>query len=101
MKQIFDSIYLNKRGHPEDDSHWAYYRVGSWGKDGDDIEVCLVQWPTFTDIDVVGDEFKAIVVNPSDTGYNSAYPNLCELLKNKWHIDHSDEDLIGFIVREI
>lgn len=68
---------------------------------GDDIQIRLVEWPTLTDIDVVGDEFKAIVVNPSDTGYNSAYPNLCDLLKKRWNIEHRDEDLIGFRAREI
>jgi hypothetical protein len=101
MKQILDSIYLNKRGHPQDDGHWVYYRVTSLGEEGDNIEVCLVQWPTLRDIDVLGDEFKAIVVNPNDTRYNSAYPNLHELLKNEWNIHHFSADLIGVIVHEV
>ena len=53
------------------------------GKDGDNIEVCLVRWPGFEDIDIVGDEDKAIVVNPGDTGYASAFPNVCELLNEE------------------
>jgi hypothetical protein len=102
LKQILDSIYLNKRGDPANTSAWAYYRIRSLGgKEGDDIEICMVRWPTFDDLDVIGDEFKAIVVNPSDTGYTSAFPNLCEVLKNKWNIDHKIDDLIGFIPRQI
>jgi hypothetical protein len=53
------------------------------------------------DLDVVGDEKKAVVVNPGDTGFASAYPNLCSLLANKWKIEHSDDDLIGIRVREM
>lgn len=96
MTRLFDSIYLNKRGHEQNTSHWAYYRVTSLGGGvGDHIQVCLVQWPSFSDIDVVGDVTKAAVVNPSDTGYNSAFPNLLELLSKKWNIDHEKSILIG------
>ncbi len=100
MKTIIDSIYLNKRGQPRNSQHWAYYRVASLGNDRDNIEVCLIEWPSFKDIDVLGDEFKAIVVNASDTGYESAHPNLCDVLKNKWNIDHETSELLGVIQRE-
>jgi hypothetical protein len=100
MQQVMDSIYLNKRGHEQNTSHWAYYRVTSLGGGlGDHIQVCLVQWPSFSDIDVVGDAKKATVVNPSDTGYNSAFPNLLELLSKKWNIDHEQSTLIGLRAR--
>jgi hypothetical protein len=59
----------------------------------------LLKWPTFEDLDMVGNEQSAVVVNPGDTGFASAYPNLCALLRNKWNIKHSDEDLIGIRVR--
>jgi hypothetical protein len=100
MKTV-DAIYLNKRGNPQDTSAWAYYRITSQGKDGDHIEVCLLRWPTFEDLDVVGDEQKSVVINPSDTGFASAYPNMCTLLQNKWNIRHSDEDLIGIRARDV
>ena len=81
---------------------WAYYRITSiGGKDGDNIEVCLVRWPGFEDIDIVGDEDKAIVVNPGDTGYASAFPNVCELLMKKWKIDHEQSVLIGIRARNL
>jgi hypothetical protein len=100
MTRVLDSIYLNKRDHPQDSSHWAYYRVTSLGGDvGDHIEVCLLKWPSLTDIDVIGDEIKASVVNPADTGFNSAFPNLCDLLKRKWNIEHEQSILIGARVR--
>jgi hypothetical protein len=98
--EMVDAIYLNKRGDPQDTSKWAYYRITSEGKDGDHIEVCLVSWPSLEDLDVVGDEQKAAVINPNDTGFASAYPNICNLLRNKWNIEHRDEDLIGLRVRE-
>ena len=95
-----DSIYLNRRGHDQNTRHWAYYRVTSLGGDvGDHIQVCLLAWPGLTDIDVVGEETKAPVVNPSDTGFTSAYPNLCSLLQNKWNIDHNQSVLIGMRAR--
>ena len=68
---------------------------------GDHIEVCTLEWPTFKDLDFVGDLQKAVVTNPSDTGYASAYPNLLTLLKKKWNIEHKDDDLIGIRVREV
>jgi hypothetical protein len=68
---------------------------------GDHIEVCLLTWPDLEDIDVVGNEQKARVINPGDTGFNSAYPNTCDLLKNKWKIDHARSILIGFRPRDI
>jgi hypothetical protein len=98
---VVDAIYLNKRGSPSDTSQWAYYRVTSQGSQGDHIEVCLLNWPSFEDLDLVGDEQKAVVVNPGDTGFASAYPNMCTLLRNKWNVDHCDDDLIGIRVREI
>lgn len=98
---VLDSIYLNKRGHETETAHWAYYRVTSLGgNEGDHIQVCLLTWPLLSDIDVVGEEDKAPVVNPSDTAFNSAYPNLCGLLANKWNIDHEQSILIGMRVRE-
>jgi hypothetical protein len=101
MAKILDSIYLNKRGHHHDDGRWIYYRVTSSGHESDSIEVCLVEWPTFRDINVAGDEFKAIVVNPADSRHNSASPNLHDLLKSKWNIHHFSADLVGVIVREV
>jgi hypothetical protein len=95
MPVVIDSIFLNKRGDLSDTSKWAYYRVTSHGKVGDNVEVCLLKWPTFEDLDVVGDHLKAVVVNPGDTGFTCAFPNLCSLLKNKWNIDHDIDDLIG------
>jgi hypothetical protein len=101
MKTV-DAIYLNKRGNPHDTSDWAYYRITSQGKDGDHIEVCLLRWPTFEDLDVVGDERKAPVVNPLDTGFSSAYPNMCKVLLHKWNIAHNaEEDLIGIRERNV
>jgi hypothetical protein len=99
--QVIDSIYLNKRGDYQNTSSWAYYRVTSFGNMDDHIEACLVEWPTFKDLDVVGEEKFAVVVNPGDTGYVSAHPNLCELLKKKWNIVHDIDDLIGLRVREV
>jgi hypothetical protein len=97
---VLDSIYLNKRGHELDTRHWAYYRVTSLGgNDGDHIQVCLLTWPLLSDIDVVGEEDKAPVINPADTGFRSAYPNLCGLLGQKWNIDHEQSTLIGMRVR--
>jgi hypothetical protein len=97
---VLDSIYLNKRGHEQDTQHWAYYRVTSLGGQlGDHIQVCLLAWPLLSDIDVVGEEDKALVVNPADTGFIYAYPNLCKLLKKKWNIDHEQSILIGMRVR--
>lgn len=103
MTKILDSIYLNKRGHPNDNGHWIYYRVTSSGSEGDNItmEVCLVEWPTFRDIGVPGDEFKAIVVNPADSRSKSTNPNLHDLLKSKWNIHHFSAELVGVIVREV
>lgn len=98
MEPPVDAIYLNKRGSQSDED-WVYYRVTSQGKEGDHIEVCLVSWPSFADIDRVGDEQRAVVVNPGDTGFTCAYPNICALLKNKWNVDHCDDDLIGIRVR--
>jgi hypothetical protein len=96
-----DSIYLNKRGHEFETWLWAYYRVTSLGgREGDHIEICLVEWPTFKDIDMVGDEKKASVINPGDTGFTSAYPNLCDLLQRKWNVDHELSVLIGIRPRE-
>jgi hypothetical protein len=98
--QIVDSIYLNKRGDPLDTSKWVYYRITSQGKDGDHIEICTLTWPELADLDVIGDEQKAVVVNPNDTGFRWAYPNMCTLLLNKWNIDHNEiDDLIGSRVR--
>jgi hypothetical protein len=93
---VLDSIYLNKRGHDQDTRHWVYYRVTSLGgKFSDHIQVCLLAWPLFSDIDVVGEEDKAPVVNPADTGFIYAYPNLCNLLTKKWNVDHEQSILIG------
>ena len=97
-QQMVDAIYLNKRGHPQLTSEWAYYRISSLGRIGDPIELCLVSWPDFRDIDDVVSPDKAVVVNPFDTGYTSAHPNLLAVLKAKWNIEHRDEDLIGLRV---
>jgi hypothetical protein len=75
--QEVDSIYLNKRGNEQNTQHWAYYRVTSLGGGyGDHIQVCMLKWHSLSDIDIVGDEDKALVVNPADTGFGSAFPNL-------------------------
>jgi hypothetical protein len=98
---IVDAIYLNKMGSYNITSNWVYYRITSHGKEGDHIEICLLKWPTFEDIDVISDVQKSAVVNPGDTGFASAYPNICTLLKKKWNVDHSDDDLIGLRFHEI
>ncbi len=99
---VADHIYLNTRDNSFSTWIWAYYRITSQGgKEGDNIEVCLLKWPTLEDINIVGDEEKAIVVNPADTGYNSAHLNVCQLLKKKWDIDHEKSIFIGFRSREI
>lgn len=99
--EVLDSIYLNKRGHEQNTQHWAYYRVTSLGGGlGDHIQVCMLEWHSLSDIDIVGDEDKASVLNPADTGFNSAYPNLCNLLNKKWSINHEQSILIGMRVRE-
>lgn len=98
---VLDSIYLHKRNESST-ATWTYYRVTSiGGSEGDHIQICLVKWPSFEDIDVIGDEKKAVVVNPYDTGFASAYPNLCALLQNKWNIDHERSQLIGIREREV
>ena len=99
---VLDTIYLNKRQNESDTREWAYYRVTSiGGQEGDDIQVCLLKWPKFEDIDVVGEEKKAVVVNSADTGFVSAYPNLCQLLSRKWNIDHEQSVLIGLRERKV
>jgi hypothetical protein len=98
---VTDTIYFNTRGNEFSTWVWAYYRITSKGQTGDNIEVCLLKWPSFEDINIIGDEHKAVVVNPADTGYNSAYPNVCELLKNKWGIDHEKSILIGLRPRDV
>jgi hypothetical protein len=100
MAYVSDSIYLNKRGNETFTGVWVYYRLTSLGKLGDSIEVALLTWPDFKDIDVVGDIDKAVVVNPGDTGYVSAYPNFTTLLQKKWNIDHEKSVVIGIRVRE-
>lgn len=99
--QVVDSVYLNKRGNRSDTSAWAYYRITSQGALGDHIEVCMLEWPSLKDLDFVGDVQRAVVVNPGDTGYARAYPNLLTLLQNKWNIEHNDDDIIGIRVREV
>jgi hypothetical protein len=95
---VLDSIYLNHPGGNQ--NHWVYYRLTSLGgKEGDHIEICLVSWPDFKDIDVVGDEKKASVINPGDTGFTSAYPNFTNLLLRKWGVNHEESILIGMRVR--
>ncbi len=98
---VTDTIYLNKRGNESNTSSWAYYRITSRGNEGDPIELSLLTWPEFEDMDVVGDLDKAIVVNPSDTGYRSAYPNFTDLLQRKWNINHEQSILIGFRARHV
>jgi hypothetical protein len=98
---LVDQIYLNKRGNRSFTNVWAYYRITSFGEEGDHIELCLVKWPTFEDIDEVAAADKAVVVNPGDTGFASAYPNILTVLKSKWNIDHSDDDLIGLRFRDV
>lgn len=98
-KMRFDTIFLNKRG---DDltNNWAYYRLTSIrGRDNDPIEACLVSWPTFRDIDSLGDESTASVWTPGITGLRVAHVTMKEFLKNKWDIDHSDSTVIGLIIR--
>jgi hypothetical protein len=89
-----DQIYLNKRGSMTAEQ-WAYYRITSEGGLGDPIELCLVKWPTFEDIDTVISPDSAVVINPGQTGYASAYDTFLKVLKSKWNIDHSDDGLIG------
>jgi len=91
-----DSIYLNKRGS-QNTGNWAYYRFTSLGKQGDMISVCQVEWPSFKDIDEIGDTDKAVVSTPGLTGMAHAYPTMISLLKDKWNIDHEQSIIIGFI----
>jgi hypothetical protein len=100
-KQMVDCIYLNKRDRRQETRAWAYYRVSSFGSVGDSIELCLLSFPEFRDIDDVVSPDNAVVVNPFDTGYISAYPNLLGVLKSKWNISHRDEDLIGIRLPEV
>jgi len=39
------------------------------------------------------------MVNPGETGFASAYPDILKVLKSKWGIDHKDDDLIGIRAR--
>jgi hypothetical protein len=50
-----------KRGYDSDTSKWAYYRISSTGDMGDNIEMCLVSWPSFEDIDEVLSEHAAVM----------------------------------------
>jgi len=95
-----DLIYLNKRGHPSVFNAWVYYRITSAGNEGDHIELCLLSWPDLADRDEVVSEKLAVVTNPYDTGLARAYPNILNVLKKKWDIDHRDEDLIGIRERK-
>ena len=102
MIDIHEHIYLNKRDSPDLSSDWVYYRITSTGGAlGDHIQVCMLKFPSFEDIDIVGEENKAVVTNPGDTGYLSAYPNLCNLLQNKWNVIHADSIVIGFRTRKV
>ena len=94
--KMVDAIYLDK--HTAD---WKYYRISSIGRDGDHIELCLLEFPEFNDLDEIVYEEGAVVVSPFDTGYASAYSNILAVLKNKWGIDHQDENLIGIRVRPL
>jgi len=40
---------------------------------------------------------STVLVDPDDPGFASAYPNICQLLRN---IEPRDEDLIGIRVRD-
>jgi len=99
--QVVDAIYLNKRGNRSNTSVWAYYRITSQGELGDHIKPCMLEWRSFKDSDFIGDVQRAVVVNPGDTGYAVAYPHLSTLSKNKWKVDHSDDEIIGLRVREV
>ena len=90
------AIYLDKRGSNLD-NNWTCYRITSEGEEGDPIELCMVRWPTFEDIDEIVSPDSAVVVNLGDTGYTSAYDNFVKVLKKKWNIDHDDDKLIGVI----
>lgn len=92
-----DSIWLNKRGSNHT-SDWAYYRFTSLGNEGDMISACQVEWPSFKDIDEIGDPDKAVVSTPYLTGMASAYSTMISLLANKWNIHHEESMIIGFIV---
>lgn len=95
-KLRLDLVYLNKHKNESLASNWSYYRITSiGGRIGDSIEVCLLNWPTLEDINIVGNEKLASVWNPFETGSLSAHPNLCSLLWDKWNIDHKQSSHIG------
>jgi hypothetical protein len=102
MNQVksWDVIYLNKRGSNLDND-WVYYRFRSdGGGDNDPITVCQVKWPTFEDIDLIGDEKKAVITSPGLTGLVTAYEQTCLLMKNQWGIEQADSIVIGSLIKE-
>ncbi len=99
-KMRINTIYLNRRGN-DLTNNWVYYRLTSiGGQNNDPIEVCLVSWPTFMDIDSLANERTASVWTPGITGLRVAHDAMNELLKNNWDIDHADSSVIGLIVRD-
>ena len=94
-----DTIWLNTR-NDNLTNNWAYYRTRSiGGYENDPIEACLVNWPTFEDIDSLSNEAAASVWTSGITGLAIANETMTEFLKNKWGIDHSTSVCIGLIPR--
>jgi hypothetical protein len=93
---LVQQIYLNTR-NSDVDNDWIYYRVATFGKDGDAISICQVQWPSFQDIDLIWDESKAVVTSLGLTGSGAASLQIPTLLKNRWNIDHDQSTLIGIL----
>ena len=68
---VLTSVYLNKKDSNLTND-WVYYRLVSKGEMRDVITVCQVEWPKFTDIDLIWDENKAVIDIPGVTGLTSA-----------------------------
>lgn len=92
------SIYLYKPPETENFTNtWVYYRVDSInGPDQPSgtmfapIQICKVQWPTFTDIGPPTD-------TQGITGLKSVHEQVCRMTKSLWGVEHEQSVLIGFL----
>ena len=84
------SIYLNKKNLLSNTEPWAYYTIKGGFEVGDNIEVKLVSFPDFSEIDVIVDI-------PGNVGLSAAYDNINLLLRNKWGIERERSELIGIL----
>lgn len=97
---LIDRIYLDKRNDSNITSDWLYYRITSIdapdvpaGKEGATVQVSRLAWPTLTDIESPTD-------SPGQTAFTSVYVNVVKILKERWAVEHRDENLIGVRSRE-